>query len=74
MADRLKDTKKRDEVLQQIKTKGRHLYAPNHRKPRLELLALADLIIEDLAHGGKGAIDLKAADKIQRSRRRPRNE
>ena len=33
-------------------------------KPRSELIALADLIAQDLAHGGKGEIDLKAADKI----------
>ena len=63
VADRLKDTKKRDEILQEVKTKGPTYMHQLTGKPRRELLALADLIIEDLAHGGKGAIDLKAADK-----------
>ena len=64
MADRLKDPKKRDEILQEVKTKGATYMHQITGKPRRELLALADLITQDLAHGGKAAIDLNAADKI----------
>jgi hypothetical protein len=64
LADRLKDAKKRDAALQQIKAKGAGYMREGTGKPRPELIALADLIAQDLAHGGKGEIDLKAADKI----------
>ena len=64
LADRLKDAKKRDAALQQIKAKGAGYMREATGKPRSELIALADLIAQDLAHGGKGEIDLKAADKI----------
>ena len=64
LADRLKDGKKRDAALQQIKEKGATHIRQATGKPRMELVALADLMAQDLARGGKGDIDLKAADKI----------
>ena len=64
LADRLKDAEKRDAALQQIKAKGAGYLRKATGKPRLELVALAGLMADDLAHGGKGEIDLKAADKI----------
>ena len=48
LADRLKYTKKRDAALQQIKAKGATYMRKMTGKPRLELIALADLIAQDL--------------------------
>jgi tetratricopeptide (TPR) repeat protein len=65
LADRLKDFKKRDAALQRIKERSAGYMREATGKPRKELIALADLIQLDLAHGGKGEIDLEAAAKIR---------
>ena len=54
----------RDAALQRIKERS-PLNARSHRQARKEFIALADLIQLDLAHGGKGEIDLEAAAKIR---------
>jgi tetratricopeptide (TPR) repeat protein len=73
-ADLLKDGKKRDALLQQAKALGDKLNnakRADKANPADESTladngagALADLILKDLAQGGKGQIDLEAADKL----------
>lgn len=64
VADQLKETQRRDAALQQIQQKGTDFIVYSTNKPREHLLALADMILDDLDAGGRGEIDLAGADKL----------
>ena len=64
VADQMKDAKRRDAMLLRIKEKGPEFIASSTGKPRTELLSLVQWMIDGLAKGGKGDIDLAAADKV----------
>ena len=65
LADRMKDAAKRDAVLQQVRNEGSSFIREATGKPRKELIALAGLFVQDLAHGGKAEIDLDAAARLR---------
>ena len=64
IADELKDVKIREAAFERIKTQGSHYLSTRTKKPRRELVALADLISKDLAAGGKGLIDRAEVEKL----------
>jgi hypothetical protein len=80
LADRLKDAARRDAALKQViedaaKPPPKELSAvaaAYGEYPSKPLAALAELMVKDLADGGKGQIDLAAADAL--AARAPNNE
>jgi tetratricopeptide (TPR) repeat protein len=63
LADELKENQRRDAALQQVVTKGPGYRGGPRNEPRPELVALGTLMAGDLARGGKGEIDVPAAEK-----------
>jgi hypothetical protein len=63
LADQLKDDKARDRLLSEVVADGPKFKLPTG-KPRAELLQFAQWMIDDLAKGGKGDLDLVAIDKL----------
>ena len=65
LEDRMKDAAKRDAALLQVRNEGPGYRREATGRPRKELISLAELFMQDLAHGGKGEIDLDAAAKVR---------
>jgi hypothetical protein len=62
LAEEQKDTKRRDELLKQIFETPKSAYA-RRRPKRMELRAVAQWMIDDLAAGGKGETSRETVDK-----------
>jgi tetratricopeptide (TPR) repeat protein len=63
VADEIKENHRRDAALRQVVTKGPGYRGGPRNEPRPELVALGALMAGDLAGGGKGEIDVLAAEK-----------
>lgn len=63
LADRVENTKERDAYLMRILTTGPLFRWIGSDERPIELVLLAELIFDDLAAGGRGAIDLAAAEQ-----------
>jgi tetratricopeptide (TPR) repeat protein len=64
LCDQLKDAATRDKILAEIKARGPKSKLPDNLKPLANMTGLAGLLADDLAKGGKGEIDLAAADRL----------
>jgi hypothetical protein len=64
LADGAHNNAARDESLNRVKQKAPHFRAKGSRQSFAALGALAGLIVDDLAKGGKGEIDVDAALKL----------
>jgi len=64
LADQAHDNKNRDKILDRVKQKAANYQWAGSRQSYASLAALAGLIAGDLAKGGKGEIDLAAAERL----------
>ncbi|MGD0898121.1 MAG: hypothetical protein ABR915_09825 [Thermoguttaceae bacterium] len=64
VADQVHDNRGRDQALARVKSNAASYKWPGGRENYAPLAALAGLIADDLAKGGKGAIDLAAAERL----------
>ena len=64
LADEAHDNATRDKILDRVKQKAATFRAAGSQRSYASLAALAGLIADDLAKGGKGQIDLAAAQRL----------
>jgi hypothetical protein len=64
LADQAHDNATRDKILDRVKQKAAQYRLPGSRRSYASLAALAGLMADDLAKGGKGEIDLAAAERL----------
>ncbi len=64
LADQEHDTATRDKILARVKQTAAQFHGKRTRQSYANCAALAALIIDDLAQGGKGEIDVAAAERL----------
>jgi hypothetical protein len=64
LSDQAHDNATRDRILARVRQKAAQYYSKSTRQSYANLAALAGLIVDDLAKGGKGEIDVAAAERL----------
>ncbi len=64
LSDQAHDNATRDKILARVRQKAAQYHAKNTRQSYANFAALAGLIVDDLAKGGKGEIDVAAAERL----------
>ena len=64
LSDRAHDNATRDQILARVRQKAAQYHAKQTRQSYANCADLAGLIVDDLAKGGKGEIDVAAAERL----------